>query len=80
MILDRLSRLFFDINKEYRINFFNKPFNQELIDKISKDKTFDRFIRYIIYEDGLKNLQKSLLNVKIFQINADDLFSLELMP
>ena len=74
---DRLSRLFFDINKEYRINFFNKPLNQELIDKISKDKTFDRFIRYIIYEDSLKNLQKSLLNVKNFpEINADDLFSL----
>ena len=74
---DRLSRLFFDINKEYRINFFNKPLNQELINRISKDKTFDRFIRYIIYEDGLKNLQKSLLNVKNFpEINADDLFSL----
>ena len=74
---DRLSRLFFDINKEYRINFFNRTLNQELIDKISKDKSFDRFLRYIIYEDGLKNLQKSLLTVKNYpEMNADDLFSL----
>ena len=61
---DRFTRLFFDFNKEYRIKFLNKPFSQELIDKISKDKSFDRFLRYIVYEDGLSNLQKSLLNVK----------------
>lgn len=74
---DRLSRLFFDINKEYRINFFNRTLNQELIDKISKDKSFDRFLRYIIYEDGLKNLQKSLLSVKNYpEMKTDDLFSL----
>jgi soluble lytic murein transglycosylase len=74
---DRLSRLFFDINKEYRINFFNRTLNQELIDKISKDKSFDRFLRYIIYEDGLRNLQKSLLSVRNHpEMKADDLFSL----
>jgi soluble lytic murein transglycosylase len=74
---DRLSRLFFDINKEYIINFFNRTLSQELIDKISKDKSFDRFLRYIIYEDGLRNLQKSLLSVRNHpEMKADDLFSL----
>lgn len=75
--LDRFFRIFFDINKEYRINFFNKSLNQELIDRISKDKSFERFLRYVIYEDGLVNLQKSLLTVKNYpEMNADDLFSL----
>ena len=44
---------------------------------ISKDKSFDRFLRYIIYEDGLRNLQKSLLSVRNHpEMKADDLFSL----
>jgi soluble lytic murein transglycosylase len=74
---DRFNRLFFDFNKEYRIKFLNKPFSQELIDKISKDKSFDRFLRYIVYEDDLSNLQKSLLNVKNYpEMSSDNLFSL----
>lgn len=74
---DRFNRLFFDFNKEYRIKFLNKAFSQELIDKISKEKNFDRFLRYIVYEDGLSNLQKSLLNVKNNPtLESDDLFTL----
>ena len=75
--LDRFFRLFFDLNKEYRIKFFNKPLNQDLIDKISKDKNFERFLRYVIFEDGLINLQKSLLSVKNYpEMSPNDLFSL----
>ena len=74
---DRFTRLFFDFNKEYRIKFLNKSFSQELIDKISKDKSFERFLRYIVYEDNLSNLQKSLLNVKNYpNMNPDNLFIL----
>ncbi len=74
---DRFNRLFFDFSKEYRIKFLNKPFSQELIDRISKEKNFDRFLRYIVYEDGLSNLQKSLLNVKNNPtLEPEDLFTL----
>ena len=38
--IDRFSRLFFDLNKEYRSKFFNKPLNQELVNKIVKSKNF----------------------------------------
>lgn len=75
--LNRFFKLFFDLKKEYRIKFLNKPMSQEFIDKISVDKNFERFLRHVIYEDGLKNLQKSLLNAKNHKdMTADTLFFL----
>ncbi|PUE64073.1 lytic transglycosylase domain-containing protein [Arcobacter caeni] len=75
--MDRFSRLFFDLNKEYRNKFFNKSLNQELINKIIKSKNFERFLRYVIYDKSLVNLQKSLLSVENNpQMNSENLFSL----
>ena len=75
--LNRFFKLFFDLKKDYSIKFLNKPLNQDFIDKISVDKNFERFLRHVIYEDGLKNLQKSLLNVKNHKdMTADTLFFL----
>ncbi|MFA6742148.1 MAG: lytic transglycosylase domain-containing protein [Arcobacteraceae bacterium] len=75
--MDRFSRLFFDLNKEYRNKFFNKFLNQELVNKIIKSKNFERFIRYVIYDKSLVNLQKSLLLVENSpQMNSENLFSL----
>ena len=75
--LNRFFKLFFDLKKEYRIKFLNKPMSQEFINRISIDKNFERFLRHVIYEDGLKNLQKSLLNVKNHKdMTADTLFFL----
>ncbi|MDD2897010.1 MAG: lytic transglycosylase domain-containing protein [Aliarcobacter sp.] len=75
--MDRFFRLFFTFKKDYRINFFNKPLNPEFINKISKDKNFERFLRYVVYENDLSNLQKSLLSLNNYQdIDADNLFSL----
>ncbi|MDD2887507.1 MAG: lytic transglycosylase domain-containing protein [Aliarcobacter sp.] len=75
--MDRFFRLFFEFKKDYRSKFFNKPLNPELINKISKDKNFERFLRYVVYENDLKNLQKSLLSLNNYQdIDADNLFSL----
>lgn len=75
--MDRFFRLFFEFKKDYRSKFFNKPLNPEFINKISKDKNFERFLRYVVYENDLKNLQKSLLSLNNYQdIDADNLFSL----
>lgn len=75
--LDRFFRLFFDSGKNYRIKFLNKQLNQNLIDKISKDKNFERFLRYVIYDNNLDKLQKSLLMVKSDKdMSPDNLFSL----
>ncbi len=75
--LNRFFKLFFNLKKEYRIKFLNKPMSQEFVDRISVDKNFERFLRHVIYEDGLKNLQKSLLNVKNHKdMTADTLFFL----
>ena len=65
------------LNKEYRSNFFNKSLNQELVDKIAKSKNFERFLRYVIYDKSLVNLQKSLLTIENNpQMNSENLFSL----
>jgi soluble lytic murein transglycosylase len=75
--LDRFFRLFFNLSKTYRIKFLNKPLSQELVDRISTDKNFERFLRYVIYENGLNNLQKSLLMAKNHKdMTSDNLFSL----
>ncbi len=75
--MDRFFRLFFEFKKDYRSKFFNKPLNPEFINKISKDKNFERFLRYVVYENDLRNLQKSLLSLNNYQdIDADNLFSL----
>jgi soluble lytic murein transglycosylase len=75
--MDRFFRLFFEFKKDYRSKFFNKPLNPEFINKISKDKNFERFLRYVVYENDLSNLQKSLLALNNYQnIDADNLFSL----
>ena len=75
--LNRFFKLFFNLKKEYRIKFLNKLMSQEFVDRISVDKNFERFLRHVIYEDGLKNLQKSLLNVKNHKdMTADTLFFL----
>lgn len=75
--MDRFFRLFFEFKKDYRSKFFNKPLSPEFINKISKDKNFERFLRYVVYENDLSNLQKSLLSLTNYQdIDADNLFSL----
>ena len=75
--MDRFFRLFFDLNKEYRSNFFNKFLNQELVNKIAQSKNFERFLRYVIYDKSLVNLQKSLLTIENNpQMNSENLFSL----
>jgi len=75
--MDRFFRLFFDLRKDFRSKFFNKPLNPEFINKISKDKNFERFLRYVVYENDLSNIQKSLLTINDYKnIDGDNLFSL----
>ncbi len=73
----RFLRLFFDLGEEYRIKFLNKNINPELITKISKEKDFEKFLKYIIFDNKLTNLQKSLFILKENkEINPDLLFLL----
>uniref|UniRef100_UPI0040473B3C lytic transglycosylase domain-containing protein n=1 Tax=Aliarcobacter sp. TaxID=2321116 RepID=UPI0040473B3C len=62
--LDRFFRLFFALGNEYRVSTFNKKLNKEFIDKISKEKSFERFLRYVVYNNKLTNLQSSLLSLE----------------
>ena len=75
--MDRFFKLFFDLKKEHRIKYFNKSLNQDYIDKISKDKNFERFIRHTVYENDLNNIKSSLLNIKNYkELSFENLFSL----
>lgn len=60
----RFLRLFFDLGEEYRSKFLNKNMKSELINKISKEKDFEKFLKYIIFDNKLTNLQKSLFILK----------------
>lgn len=61
---NRFFRLFFDTGSDYRVRSLNKIINPEFIDKISKEKEFERFLRYVVHDEKLKNLQKSLSSLK----------------
>ena len=72
----RFLRLFFDLGEEYRSNFLNKNMKSELINKISKEKDFEKFLKYIIFDNKLTNLQKSLFILKDNKEIASDLLFL----
>ena len=61
---NRFYRLFFDTRKDFRQNIINKIIPDTFIDKLSIDKSFNRFITYAVHRDELLELQKSLFNVK----------------
>ena len=61
---NRFFRIFFDTGSDYRVSALNKIINSEYIDRISKEKEFERFLRYVVHDDKLKNLQKSLISLK----------------
>ena len=62
--MNRFFRLFFDLGEPYRVKFFNKSFSAELINKISQEKNFEKFLRTVIYNKKLTNIQKSLFVLK----------------
>lgn len=60
----RFLRLFFNLGEEYRSKFLNKHINPEFINKISNEKEFEKFLKYVIFDKKLTNLQKSLFILK----------------
>ena len=60
----RFYRLFFDTRKDYRQNYLDYAIPSSFIDKLSKEKKFNKFISYAVHRDELKNLQKSLFDIK----------------
>jgi soluble lytic murein transglycosylase len=62
--ITRFYRLFFDLGSEYRIKFLNKSMNSEFITKLSNEEEFERFLRYVVHDNNLKNIQKSLITLK----------------
>ncbi len=62
--INKFYRLFFDLGSEYRINFLNKFMNSEFINKLSNEEEFERFLKYVVHDNNLKNIQKSLILLK----------------
>ncbi|MGM0518218.1 MAG: lytic transglycosylase domain-containing protein [Campylobacterota bacterium] len=60
----RFYRIFFDTGEEYRLKEINYPMPQFFIDKISEDKSFNEFVRYVVPNPKYDNIQKSLFEVK----------------
>lgn len=62
--ISRFYRLFFDLGSEYRIKFLNRTMSEDFINKLSKEQEFERFLRYVVHDNSLKNIQKSLISLK----------------
>ena len=62
--ISKFYRLFFDLGSEYRIKFLNRPMSEDFINKLSKEQEFERFLRYVVHDNNLKNIQKSLISLK----------------
>ena len=62
--ISKFYRLFFDLGSEYRIRFLNRPMSEDFINKLSKEQEFERFLRYVVHDNNLKNIQKSLISLK----------------
>lgn len=60
----RFLRLFFDLGDEYRNNFLNKRIYLEFLTKLTHEKDFEKFLKFVIFDERLKNLQKSLFLLK----------------
>ena len=61
---NRFYRIFFKAGKDFRRTTINHPIPNSFIDKISKDKKFNKFVRYVVTDENLSSIQQSLFNVK----------------
>lgn len=60
----RFLRLFFDLGDEYRNNFLNKRIYLEFLTKLTQEKDFEKFLKFVIFDERLKNLQKISIFIK----------------
>jgi len=60
----RFYRLFYTTGKKFLYEEINHPIPSSFIDELSMDKKFNRFVRYIVMNEKLRSLQKSLFEVK----------------
>ena len=63
---NRFYRLFLETNNNFRLWNFNKDYDNEFLQKLSKSDNFPKFVSRILNNDDFKTAQKSFLN---FQIN-----------
>ena len=62
--IDRFLRFFFDLDEDYRLNTFSRKIPAELINKILLDKDFEKFMKYVVFDKRLNNLQESFYVLK----------------
>ena len=75
--IDRFLRFFFDLGEDYRLATFNKKINPEIINKILKEKEYEKFLKYVIFDPRFNNLQKSFFYLKENKtLDSDILFLL----
>ncbi len=76
----RFYRIFFKAGRTYRRTHLNEYLSKDFIASIIEDKSFDRFVRYVVMDNRLDKLQKSLLNIKdnLKDLKSKTLFYLSL--
>ncbi|AXK48750.1 lytic murein transglycosylase [Aliarcobacter trophiarum LMG 25534] len=61
---DKFLEIFFEVSDEYRYKYLNQNINSNFLHKIAINKDFEKFLRTVIYDKKLNNIQKSLDNLK----------------
>lgn len=59
----RFYRIFFDVGEEYRVKELNHPMPKDFIAKLSLEKDFNKFIRYVVPNPKYNFIQRSLFDV-----------------
>ncbi|PRM93602.1 lytic murein transglycosylase [Arcobacter cryaerophilus gv. occultus] len=61
---DKFLEIFFEVSDTYRYKYLNQSINPTFLHKIAMHKDFEKFLRTVVYDKKLKNIQKSLDNLK----------------
>lgn len=59
----RFLKIFFEVSDSYRNKYLNKNIDINFLNELSKNKDFEKFLRYVIYSKDLKSIQRSLDNL-----------------
>lgn len=61
---DKFLEIFFEVSDAYRYKYLNQSINPTFLHKIAMHKDFEKFLRTVVYDKKLNNIQKSLDNLK----------------
>lgn len=60
----KFLKFFFEAGDEFKTEVLNKKLNLNFLNTLSNEKDFEKFLKYVVFDKKLTNLQKSLFALK----------------